>query len=175
MMIKDLASLPKKKIEEKITNRILINFAYIIIGYVLLYMFYQYGMGRFGNILTYRYVMCGLLVVSAAATALLYALSFSKSPKYEKLVSSFRNYGHMMLAVSFALFYVNLPFYTLWMPIETAPAAVRSVLMFIKNTRYEYYVIAILMLVYLVFTIIYHSAVLRKMVKASKAKTSKSK
>lgn len=170
MIIRELAGLPRKKIEEKITNRILLNFAYIMIGYVLLYMFYLYGMGRLGNILTYRYVMCSLFIISAACTAFLYAMSFSKSPKYEKHISSFRNYGHMMLAVTLAVFYVNLPFYTQWMPVETAPAAIRSALMFIKNTRYEYYVVALLMLIYTVFAAVYYSVLLRKMTKKAKHK-----
>lgn len=61
MISKELAGLPKKQLEEKITNRVLINFGYTIVGYILLYLFYLYAMGRIGNILTYRYVMLGLL------------------------------------------------------------------------------------------------------------------
>ena len=84
MLIKELAGLPKKQLEEKITNRVLVNFGYTILGYILLYVFYLYAMGRIGNILSYRYVMLGIFIVCAAAAVVLYVLSFAKQPKFER-------------------------------------------------------------------------------------------
>lgn len=168
MSIKNLAGMGPKQIEEKLTNRMLINFGYTILGYVVLYIFYLYAMGRIGNILTYRYVMFGLFIFMAVVTATLYVLSFSKEPKLEKYCVKFRNYAHMSLAICAVVFYVNLPFYTRWMPVEAAPAAFRSLVMFIKNTRYEYFVVAWAMLVYLVITAVYHSVLIRKFTKKVK-------
>lgn len=168
MIAKELAGLPKKQLEEKITNRVLINFGYTIIGYVLLYVFYMYAMGRIGSILTYRYVMCGLFVGFAAVTVVLYVLSFLKNEKLAKYQTRLRNYGHMALGITLVVFYLNLPFYTQWLPTETAPAFWRPILLFLKNTRMEYYVVAILLLVYLIATIIYHNVLLRKLSKSAK-------
>lgn len=170
MLIKELAGLPKKQLEEKITNRVLVNFGYTILGYILLYVFYLYAMGQIGNILSYRYVMLGIFIVCAVAAVVLYVLSFAKQPKFEKHKARFRNYGHFALAVAIAVFYLNLPFYTQWLPTEAAPAYLRSFILFLKNTRMEYYVVAILMLVYLVATIIYHNVLLHKLSKRAKSK-----
>lgn len=169
MTLKTIAGAPKKVIEEKITNRILINIAYSILGYFLLYMFYQYSIGRMGDILTYKYVMCGLFVVLALVTVALYILSFVKSP-LEKYASTFRNYGHMSLAVTIAAFYVNLPFYTQWAPIEASSGIIRSVLMFLKNTRYAYYVVGIAIAGYLVGCIIYNTIIMKKLTNRKNAK-----
>ena len=125
-----------------------------IVGYVLLYLFYLYAMGRIGNIVTYRFVMLGIFIVLAIATVVLYVLSFMKHPKLEKHRSRLRNYGHMALGVTLAVFYLNLPFYTQWIPTEAAPAYLRPVLLFLKNTKMEYYVVALLMLSYLIATIV---------------------
>ena len=175
MKIKDMANMNTKQIEEKLTNRVLINFGYTILGYILLYAFYLYAMGRLGNILTYRYVMCAIFIILAIATATLYILSFTKSPKLEKYSSSIKNYAHMTLAICLASAYLNLPFYTQWLPLETAPSSLRSILMFVKNTRYEYYVVAVLMLVYLIFTCVYHSILIRTLTKKRKNKKAKTK
>ena len=168
MKIKNMANMNKKQIEEKLTNRMLINFGYTILGYVLLYAFYLYAMGRIGNILTYRYVMCGIFVILALGTAALYTLSFSKLPKLEEYSSTFKNYAHMTLAICLVAFYLNLPFYTRWMPVEAVPAAFRSIVVFLKNTRYEYYVVAYLMLAYLTFTCVYHGILIKKLTKKAK-------
>ncbi len=168
MKIKDMTNMNKKQIEEKLTNRMLINFGYTLLGYVLLYAFYLYAMGRIGNILTYRYVMCAIFVLLALGTVALYTLSYSKLPKLEGYSQTFKNYAHMTLAVCLVTFYLNLPFYTRWMPVETAPAAFRSILVFLKNTRYEYYVVAYLMLIYLVFTFVYHGILIKRLTKKVK-------
>ena len=170
MISKEVAGLPKKQLEEKITNRVLINFGYTIVGYILLYLFYLYAMGRIGNILTYRYVMLGLFIVFAVAAAVLYVLSFMNQPKFTKYQTRLRNYGHMALGIAIAVFYLNLPFYTQWVPTETAPAYLRPALLFLKNTKMEYYVVALLLLVYLVVTIVYHNVLLRKLSKQARPK-----
>ncbi len=180
MIIKDLTKMNAKQIEEKLTNRSLLNFGYIIMAYPILYCFYLYAMGRLGNILTYKYVMFGLFIAFAIATAALYALSFSKLlellklNKLEKYIVTFRNYAHMALAITLSVFYLNLPFYTRWLPIETSPSSLRPILMFLKNTQSAYYVVAALMFVYLVFTTVYHSVLIRKYTKSAK-KASKTK
>ncbi|MBE7026452.1 MAG: hypothetical protein E7410_02630 [Ruminococcaceae bacterium] len=168
MKIKDMANLSAKQIEEKLTNRMLINFGYTILGYVLLYAFYLYAMGRIGNILTYRYVMCAVFVLLALGTVALYTLSYTKLPKLETYSSTFKNYAHMTLAICLVVFYLNLPFYTKWMPVETVPAAFRSIVVFLKNTRYEYFVVAYLMLAYLVFTFVYYGILIKKFTKKAK-------
>lgn len=173
MILKDLIGLPKKKIEEKITNRILINIGYTIIGYILLYLFYQYGIGRMGDILTYKYVMCGIFCVLAVLAVALYVLSFSNQPHLEKHSSTFRNYGHMVTGIAIAAFYLNLPFYTQWAPIEAASGAMRSALIFLKNTRYAYYVVGLAMLVYILGCIIYNTYMMKKLTKPAAKKTSK--
>lgn len=165
MLLRELTKLPKKKIEEKITNRILVNFLYVILGYGALYLLYIYAMGRIGNILTYKYTMFAIFIILAIATAVLYVLSFSKSPNLEKYTSTFRNYAHMSLGMVLASIYLNLPFYTRWIPIEAAPSSLRPMLMFLKNTKYEYYVVALLMLIYLVITIVYHMIAMKKLTK----------
>ena len=170
MMIKELAGLPKKQLEEKITNRVLVNFGYTVLGYVLLYVFYLYAMGRIGSILSYRYVMLGIFLACAIAAIVLYVLSFMKQPKFEKHRARLRNYGHFALGVAIAVFYLNLPFYTQWLPTEAAPAYLRSFILFLKNTKMEYYVVAVLMLVYLVATIVYHNVLLHKLTKRAKSK-----
>lgn len=174
MMIKDITKMNAKQIEEKLTNRLLLNFGYIILAYPILYGFYLYAMGRLGNILTYKYTMFGLFLAFAIATIALYALSFAKLPKLEKYIVTLRNYAHLALAVTLAVFYLNLPFYTRWLPIETSPSSLRPILMFLKNTQYEYYVVAALMFIYLVFTIVYHNVLIRKYTKNAK-KASKTK
>ncbi len=165
MILKNLVGLPKKKIEEKITNRILINIGYTLLGYILLYMFYQYSIGRIGDILTYKYVMCGIFCVLAVAAVALYVLSFLKQPALEKRSSTFRNYAHMTLGIAAVVFYLNLPFYTQWAPIEASSGVMRSVLMFLKNTRYAYYVVGMAMLVYLLGCIIYNTVMMKKLSK----------
>lgn len=170
MLSKGLADLPKKQLEEKITNRVLINFGYTIIGYIALYVFYMYAMGRIGNILSYRYVMLGLFIALILGAAALYVLSFLDKPALEKHRARLRNYGHMSLGVAVAVFYLNFPFYTQWIPTETAPAYLRSTLLFLKNTKMEYYVVALLLLAYLIIAIIYHNILLRRLVKQTRPK-----
>lgn len=173
MVLKNLAGLPKKKIEEKITNRILINIGYTIIGYILLYIFYQYGIGRIGDILTYKYVMCGIFCLLAVLAAALYVLSFSKQPHLEKHSSSLRNYGHMATGIAIVAFYLNLPFYTQWAPIEASSGFVRLMLIFLKNTRYSFYVVGFAMLVYLLGCIVYNTVMMKKLTNQVAGKKSK--
>lgn len=173
MTLRSLVGLPKKKIEEKVTNRILINIGFVTLGYILLYVFYQYSMGRIGDILTYKYVMCGIFAVFAVAAAVLYVLSFLKQPRLAKHSSVFRNYAHMMLGIAVAVFYLNLPFYTQWAPIEGSSGVVRSMLIFLKNTRYAYYVTGFAMALYLVICIVYNTIMLKKLTAVKAKKSSK--
>ncbi len=161
----DWKNTPKKLKEEKLTNRVLINFGYILLGYVLLWIFYLYATGRMSiQLLTsYPIVMLCILILFLAGMAACYLLA--------KREPGLKNYGHMLLGVSAAVFYLNFAFYTRWLAPTALPGPLASFVSFVKNTAKSYSVVAILMLVYLVFMIVYNSFILYK----NPAKTAQSK
>lgn len=175
MQKENFESMTKKEKEESLTNRVLINFGYSLIGFVLLYVFYLYAMGTFGNISSYRYVMLGLFIFFAAAAVVLYVLSYSKNGKLQKNRHYFRNYGHMAVGVAIAVFYLNFAFYTQWMPIESASDFLRSTLAFLKNTQKDYIVTAVALVIYLLVIIVYNSILIHRLPSDAKAAKKKFK
>lgn len=154
--------LTKKQLEEKITNRVLINLVAGFGGYVLLYLVYRFLIRDIRFIKAYPYVMLGFFIVFAALAALFYVLSY-KGRKSSKNKVEYKNYGHMFVGVSLCTLFLNLPHISLWLGIaKFVPDA-------LKNTQRNFLVISILLAVYLVGMLIYNSVFLyRKPKKASK-------
>lgn len=169
-MNKDWENLPRKMKEEKITNRVLLNFGYTLLGYILLYILYLFAMGRIGieYITSYGYIMLGILCVTLLAMITFYVVGHIKSKR------RWTNYGHMMLGISVAAFYLNLAFYIRWLPIDL-PGFLNTAVTFLRNTRNAYIVTAIAMLIYLVIVIVYNSVLLYKKPAAATAKKKASK
>lgn len=170
-MNKEWENMPRKLKEEKITNRVLLNFGYILLGYILLYVFYLYAVGRiFIEVITaYNYVMLGVLCASLLGMIVCYVAGHVKSNKTAK------NYGHMLLGISIVVFYLNFSFYTRWISVEALPGFLSTSITFLRNVRTSYIVTAIAMLVYLIIVIAYNSVLLYKKPAASASAGKKSK
>lgn len=161
----DWENMPKKLKEEKITNRVLINFGFVLLGYVILYILYLYATGSIGIdlIQSYPYVMLGIMIATLAGMAACYILAAKKKP-------ALKNYGHMLLGVSVVAFYLNFAFYTRWLMAESLPGFLSDAVTFLKNTKNAYIVTALSMLAYIVIVIIYNNIILYRKPKKTSQK-----
>ena len=163
MNTKKYEGMSKQEREEKITNRVLINFGYVLAGYIVLYVLFLYANGMFGNAGSYRFVMLGVMIACVLGAGYLYFLS-GKKPKY-------KSYANMLVGLAIASLYLNLPFYTTWWH----PDPYSSIFLIFKNTQNAYIITAVAMLVYLICAIVYNTVLISVLSKQSRTKKSAKK
>ena len=154
-MLKDTFNeMSKKQKETYITNRILINLGGCALGYIALHILYMFASGRLGTINNYRYMMYFVFALCAIACIVCYVKSKQKP--------SYKNYGHLFLGLGIVSFFLNFPFYTLWLPIANVPEALQPMLMMLKNIRLEYIAAKTAVVVYAVVSVVINLMHLRK-------------
>lgn len=168
MLFKEnFAGLNKKEREDKITNRVLINFGYAMLGYVLLYILWvclndvahpQVMRG----VPTFMMYLCGVFVLGAIVC---YVFGFMKNKVRLK------NYGHMLIGSAVVAFYLNLYKYVsiFRKGAIIEPNTTSFFYKYFMVVKTNYIIIAIALLIYLVLMILYNSYVLYKANSAEKS------
>ena len=159
MNTKKYEGMSRQEREEKITNRVLINFGYVLAGYVVLYFLYLYAYGQFGHAGSYVYVMLGIMIACILGAGTLYFLAAKKNPKH-------KNYAHMLVGLAVTALYLNIPFYTTWW----RPDPNSLPFLALKNTQNAFIITAVAMLVYLVGTIVYNTILMSVLTRQSRSK-----
>lgn len=171
--ISNVKSLEDKKFfEERIGNRIVLNFLYTVAAYVALFIFYRYSTGfnglRIDVIEPTRKFLVAVFVLLALASAGLYIwAALIKDNVYKK--STVRNHAHMLLLFAVGSLVINLTYYLkILFPVESTSGFFRTFLAHFRTVQTNYKLVAFLTGVIFVVLTVYNFVMYRKVSKITK-------
>ena len=168
----------KEKCEEKLSNRIVLNFVYSLAAFVLLFIFYRFSTGFRGtNTLvikpTWTVLIVMFFVFLAASVGFHIAAAKIKDASKKSLV---KNHAHMLLGFAVGTFIVNFHKYlAIFLPIESTSGIIRKLTEPFRNIYFNFRLVSILTAIVFVLLMIYNFYVSRKLASITKKSLAKSK
>ncbi len=177
--LKNIKSIEEKeRYEEKLSNRIVLNFVYTLTAFVLLFIFYRFSTGFRGtNTMvikpTWTVLIVLFFVFLISSAAFYFAAAKVKNPEKKSLV---KNHAHMLLGFAIGTFIVNLHKYlTIFLPIESTSGIIRKITEPFRNIYFNFRLVSIIVAVVFVLLMIYNFYVSRKLSSITKKSIAKNK
>lgn len=167
----------KEKYEEKLGNRIVLNFVYTIAAYLLLFVFYKLSTGFRGtNVMVIKPAWTALTVlffVFLAAAAVFYIIAAKKQSASKSI---WKNHAHMLLGFAIGTFVVNLHRYlAIFLPLESTSGIIRKITEPFRNIYFNFRLVVVLTAIAFVLIMAYNFYVSRKLSQVTKKSIAKNR